>query len=59
MSTSALRHEQQRVGIWLPRAERKRIQQPRHRRQPCGEIRQTPCGEGQGRGDLLLIPSTL
>lgn len=27
-----------RAGIWLPRAERKRIQQPRHRREHVGEL---------------------
>src|ERR1700682_6129125 len=26
------------AGIWLPRAERKRIQQPRHRREHVGEL---------------------
>jgi hypothetical protein len=26
------------AGIWLPRAERKRIQQPRHRREHFGEL---------------------
>jgi len=28
----------QRAGIWLPRAERRRIQQPRHRREHFGEL---------------------
>src|SRR5258708_36977923 len=38
VSRETLRGWMRRGGIWLPRAERKRIQQPRHRREQVGEL---------------------
>ena len=38
VSQETLRGWMRRAGIWLPRAERKRIQQPRHRREHFGEL---------------------
>jgi len=38
VSRETLRGWMRRAGIWLPRAERKRIQQPRHRREHVGEL---------------------
>src|ERR1700694_2838303 len=38
VSRETLRGWMRRAGIWLPRAERKRIQQPRHRREHLGEL---------------------
>jgi hypothetical protein len=38
VSRETLRGWMRQAGIWLPRAERKRIQQPRHRREHCGEL---------------------
>ncbi len=38
VSRQTLRGWMRRAGIWLPRAERKRIQQPRHRREHVGEL---------------------
>jgi transposase len=38
VSRETLRGWMRRAGIWLPRAERKRIQQPRHRREYFGEL---------------------
>src|SRR3979490_2168772 len=38
VSRETLRGWMQRAGIWLPRAERRRIQQPRHRREHFGEL---------------------
>jgi transposase len=38
VSRETLRGWMQRAGIWLPRAERRRIQQPRHRREYLGEL---------------------
>src|ERR1700720_21695 len=40
VSRETLRGWMQRAGIWLPRAERRRIQQPRHRREYLGELLQ-------------------
>src|SRR5437899_4855194 len=39
-SRETLRGWMRQAGIWLPRAERKRIQQPRHRREQVGELMQ-------------------
>src|ERR1700694_4309865 len=38
VSRETLRGWMRQAGIWLPRAERKRIQQPRHRREHVGEL---------------------
>src|ERR1700692_1884918 len=38
VSRETLRGWMRRAGIWLPRAERKRIQQPRYRREHFGEL---------------------
>jgi transposase len=38
VSRETLRGWMRRAGIWLPRTERKRIQQPRHRREHVGEL---------------------
>src|SRR5712671_5959935 len=38
VSRETLRGWMRQAGIWLPRAVRKRIQQPRHRREHCGEL---------------------
>src|ERR1700761_5478060 len=38
VSRETLRGWMRQAGIWLPRAERKRIQQPRHRREHFGEL---------------------
>jgi len=38
VSRETLRGWMRRAGLWLPRAERKRIQQPRHRREHVGEL---------------------
>jgi transposase len=38
VSRETLRGWMRRAGIWLPRVERKRIQQPRHRREHFGEL---------------------
>jgi hypothetical protein len=38
VSRETLRGWMRWAGIWLPRAERKRIQQPRHRREHFGEL---------------------
>ena len=38
VSRETLRGWMRQAGIWLPRAERKRIQQPRHRRKHFGEL---------------------
>jgi hypothetical protein len=38
VSRETLRGWMRRAGIWLPRAERRRIQQPRHRREHFGEL---------------------
>jgi transposase len=38
VSRETLRGWMRQAGIWLPRAERKRIQQPRHRREHLGEL---------------------
>jgi len=38
VSRETLRSWMRQAGIWLPRAERKRIQQPRHRREHVGEL---------------------
>jgi hypothetical protein len=38
VSRETLRCWMRKAGIWLPRAERKRIQQPRHRREHVGEL---------------------
>src|SRR3982075_2431754 len=38
VSRETLRGWMRRAGIWLPRAERRRIQQPRHRREHVGEL---------------------
>src|SRR5258706_7344370 len=38
VSRETLRGWMRRAGIWLPRAERKRIQQPRHRREHVSEL---------------------
>jgi hypothetical protein len=38
VSRETLRGWMRRAGIWLPRAERRRIQQPRHRREYLGEL---------------------
>src|SRR5258708_23207027 len=38
VSRETLRGWMRRAGIWLPRAERKRIQQPRHRREHVGGL---------------------
>jgi hypothetical protein len=38
VSPETLRGWMRQAGIWLPRAERKRIQQPRHRREHVGEL---------------------
>src|SRR5712672_947820 len=38
VSRETLRGWMQRAGIWLPRAERRRIQQPRHHREHFGEL---------------------
>jgi hypothetical protein len=37
-SRETLRGWMRQAGIWLPRAERKRVQQPRHRREHFGEL---------------------
>src|SRR3981189_1385364 len=38
VSRETLRGWMRQAGLWLPRAERKRIQQPRHRREHLGEL---------------------
>ena len=38
VSRETLRSWMRHAGIWMPRAERKRIQQPRHRREHIGEL---------------------
>jgi transposase len=38
VSRETLRSWMRQAGIWLPRAERRRIQQPRHRREYLGEL---------------------
>jgi hypothetical protein len=38
VSRETLRGWMRQAGIWLPRADRKRIQQPRHRREHFGEL---------------------
>ena len=38
VSRETLRGWMRQAGIWMPRAERKRIQQPRHRREHFGEL---------------------
>src|ERR1700680_4129406 len=38
VSRETLRSWMRRAGIWMSRAERKRIQQPRHRREHIGEL---------------------
>src|SRR4030081_2911337 len=38
VSRETLRSWMRQAGIWMPRAERKRIQQPRHRREHVGEL---------------------
>ncbi|WGD48618.1 ISNCY family transposase [Bradyrhizobium sp. CB1650] len=38
VSRETLRGWMRQAGIWLPRAERKRFQQPRHRREHLGEL---------------------
>src|SRR3979409_803944 len=38
VSRETLRGWMRQAGIWLPRGERKRIQQPRHRREHLGEL---------------------
>jgi len=38
VSRETLRSWMQQAGIWMSRAERKRIQQPRHRREHIGEL---------------------
>src|SRR3981081_4343692 len=38
VSRETLRGWMRRAGIWLPRVERRRIQQPRHRRERFGEL---------------------
>jgi transposase len=38
VSRETLRGWMRQAGLWLPRAERKRIQQPRHRREHVGEL---------------------
>src|SRR3979409_1501402 len=50
VSRETLRGWMRQAGIWLPRAERRRIQQPRHRREHFGELIQmagshTACGQ--------------
>jgi len=39
VSRETLRSWMRQAGIWMARAERKRIQQPRHRREHVGELR--------------------
>src|SRR6202158_5335381 len=38
VSRETLRSGMRKAGIWMPRTERKRIQQPRHRREHIGEL---------------------
>jgi hypothetical protein len=38
VSRETLRSWMRQAGIWMSRAERKRIQQPRHRREHIGEL---------------------
>src|SRR5258708_33422400 len=38
VSRETLRSWMRQAGIWMPRTERKRIQQPRHRREHIGEL---------------------
>jgi len=38
VSRETLRSWMRQAGIWISRAERKRIQQPRHRREHIGEL---------------------
>src|SRR2546427_1855497 len=38
VSRETLRGWMRQAGIWMSRTERKRIQQPRHRREHCGEL---------------------
>jgi transposase len=59
VSLETLRGWMRQAGIWLPRAERKRIQQPRHRREHFGELIQIdgtdPLGIGLRLADYCKL----
>jgi len=44
------------AGIWVSRAERKRIQQPRHRREHIGELVQID-GSGMAGSRIVQLPA--
>jgi transposase len=58
VSRETLRGWMRQAGIWLPRAERKRIQQPRHRREHLGELIQID-GSGHRWFEDRAPPCTL
>src|ERR1700728_3782095 len=59
VSRETLRNWMRQAGIWISRAERKRIQQPRHRREHIGELIQIDGSEHRWFEDRAAVCTLL
>jgi transposase len=59
VSRETLRNWMRQAGIWMSRAERKRIQQPRHRREHVGELVQIDGSEHRWFEDRAAVCTLL
>ena len=57
VSRETLRSWMRQAGIWISRAERKRIQQPRHRREHIGELVQIETAQSIAGSRIVQLPA--